>query len=51
VERVTLLGRSDSLKFNQDEAVLQVQLPNEKPALAGPYVLKVEGSESLGTSY
>jgi len=51
VERVTLLGRSASLKFKQDEAVLQVQLPNEKPALPGPYVLKIEGSESLGSSY
>jgi alpha-L-fucosidase len=50
VERVSLIGRSGALEFKQDETALHVQLPEAKPALAGPYVLKIEGSQSLGVA-
>ena len=46
VERITLNGRP--LSFQQDAGLLRVNLPAERSAL--PYVLKVQGSESLGTA-
>jgi len=45
-----LLGDGKKLSFKQDDASLQVQLPIEKPTLAGPYVLKLEGNLPLGAS-
>jgi hypothetical protein len=51
VEQVTLIGGAPRLQFKQDEASLRVQLPDEKPTHPGPYMLKIEGSELLGTSF
>ena len=51
VQRVALLGGSDRLRFKQQEDALHVELPaNSRPKVMGPYVLRVEGSEAIGTA-
>ena len=47
VQKMTLLGSATLLTFMQKEDGLHVQLP-AKPALNGPYALKVEGLAPLG---
>jgi alpha-L-fucosidase len=50
VERVTLPGSSEPLRFAQTADALVVTLPARGSATRMPYVLRIEGSLPLGSS-
>ena len=48
VKKVTLVSTGEPLPFEQQAQALQVKL-GAIPAHEGPFVLKIEGTEVLGT--